>query len=528
VLSGEAQDLSAVIATGDEQLDDILGRIDRDSSNGRAPSNGRDSQDSQLSQEPEPLRRPVPPAAPYPIDALGPVLGPAARRICEVVRAPDALCGQSILAAASLAVQSQADVWIDGRRELLSLWAVSIAESGERKSAVDQIALEPHRAHERTALAAYKQQRSNYDVDLVAYESASRHASKGKDQEAIAASIKKLGGPPEPPLKPLLLVGTPTVEGLHKLYRDGLPSLGLFHDDAAEFLGGHAMNQDNRSKSAAGLSKLWDAGEFDRIRAGDGAEKFFGRRLALHLMMQPVIAEGVLSDEVLTGQGFLARSLLAWPTSTIGTRQYVEEDLSSDNELARYRRTITELLARPLPLEPEARNELNPRSIELTPDAKRRWIAIHNAVERDMKDGCAFSSIRAWASKGPAQALRIAGVLTLITDPDASVIGLEAIEQGAALMQFALGEAVRIVGTAAVPLEIRHAEALLGWCHASRLPLVHSADALRLGPGVIRTKRAFDAAVTELERAGWAIPMDGGCVVDGKHRRRVWSIRSTR
>ena len=231
--------MSAVMATGDAQLDGILGLVDRSD---RTRSNGMDSH---FSQEPEPLRRPVPPAAPYPIDALGPILGPAARRIREVVCAPDALCGQSILAATSLAVQPHADVWIDGRRDLLSLWAVSIAESGERKSAVDTTALEPHRAHERSALAAYKQERAAFDVDKTAYESASRNAGHGKDkdQEAIAAAINKVGAPPEPPLKPLLIVGTPTVEGLHKLYRDGLPSLGLFHDDAAEFLGGHAMNQ---------------------------------------------------------------------------------------------------------------------------------------------------------------------------------------------------------------------------------------------------------------------------------------------
>ena len=66
------------------------------------------------------------------------------------------------------------------------------------------------------------------------------------------------------------------------------------------------------------------------MRAADGAAKYFGRRLALHLMMQPVIAETILSDNVLTGQGFLARSLLAWPTSTIGSRQYVEVDLAAD------------------------------------------------------------------------------------------------------------------------------------------------------------------------------------------------------
>jgi hypothetical protein len=50
-----------------------------------------------------------------------------------------------------------------------------------------------------------------------------------------------------------------------------MPTLGLFHDDAGEFIGGHAMNKDNKMKTASGLSRLWDCGEFDRVRAGDGA-----------------------------------------------------------------------------------------------------------------------------------------------------------------------------------------------------------------------------------------------------------------
>lgn len=33
-------------------------------------------------------------------------------------------------------------------------------------------------------------------------------------------------------------------------------------------------------------------------------------------------------------------------------------------------------------------------------------------------------------------------------------------------------------------------------------------------------------AMAELERAGWAAPIEGGCEVDGAHRRRVWAVRS--
>ena len=49
---------------------------------------------------PEPLARPVPAPALLPLEKLGPVLAPAAERIQQAVRAPAAMCVQSVLTAA--------------------------------------------------------------------------------------------------------------------------------------------------------------------------------------------------------------------------------------------------------------------------------------------------------------------------------------------------------------------------------------------------------------------------------------------
>ena len=475
--------------------------------------------------EPEPLRRPLLPADPYPVDALGPILSPAARRIHEVVQAPVALCGQSILAAASLAAQAHADVAIDGRREPLSLFAMTIAESGERKSATDRVVLQAHREHERLAFDQYRADMQVHDFAAAAHEAARRVAGKGKDANRIRNALEDLGPAPTAPLNPLLLVPTPTLEGIHKLYATGRPSIGLFHDDAGEFLGGHAMNSDNRMKSAAGLSRLWDVGEFDRVRAGDGAQKYFARRLSMHLMIQPVIAESVLSDDLLTGQGLLARTLLTWPLSAIGHRPYVESDLSVDPDVARYRQHASALLERKPLLRPGSANELEPRALTLLPDAKRVWIAIHDAIENDQQYAGTFASVRAWASKAPAQTLRIAGVLTLFADPDASVIRAETIEQAALLAQHHLREAARIIGTASVPKDIRNAEALRDWCRQVGRTHLHSRAALQCGPACIRTVATFDAAIAVLERTGWAVKIESGCRIDGASRRRAWRMR---
>lgn len=480
--------------------------------------------DGTFASAPEPLRRPLALAAPYPLEALGDVLGAAAEAIHAVVQAPAGLCGQSILAAASLAAQAHADVLVDGRPEPLSLWHVTVGESGERKSAADRWALQAHREHERALSAEYGHAIAAYEVDASAYKAAARKAEGGKKiAAAIRDALHALGTPPERPLSPLLLVPEATLEGLHKLYQSGRPSLGLFNDDAGDFLDGHAMNRDNRTKSAAGFSKLWDSGEFSRIRAGDGAAKCYGRRLAMHVMVQPVIAERVLSDDVLCGQGFLPRCLLAWPTSTAGTRQYVETDLSRDPALARYWSRMADLLATAPPLRTGTRNELEPRVLSLAPDAKARWVQVANAIEADMAGD--FASAKAWASKGAAQVLRIAGVLTLVEQPEAGVIRLATIERAAQLAMYHLAEAARIVGTAGIPTSVKHAEMLRDWCWEKGFTRIYSTIAMNQGPNAIRTNAAFTAAMQCLERFGWAEFVEGGAKVDGRHRERVWDLR---
>jgi len=59
------------------------------------------------------LRAPTTKAAPYPVEALGDVLGNAAKTLQKTVKAPMALCCQSVLAAASLAAQAQAQAHFD-------------------------------------------------------------------------------------------------------------------------------------------------------------------------------------------------------------------------------------------------------------------------------------------------------------------------------------------------------------------------------------------------------------------------------
>lgn len=476
---------------------------------------------------PEPLRRPVPAPEPYPVAELGPILSPACESLRRVIQAPDAICGASLLAVASLAVQGLADATNSGRDHPLSLWFLSVAESGERKSAVDSEAMRPAREHERGLARAYEAEAEVHRTAMEEWEarcSKARVNAKKSGGAGLSDALREIGPAPPPPLRPIVVAADFTAEGLAKLLAAGLPSMGAFTDEAALVFGGHGMSKEAVTRTAGTLCKLWDRGSLDRIRAGDGPMKLEGRRLALHLMAQPVIAERALSDEVLAGQGFLARCLISWPESTAGSRPYRRENLADDAALTRYRARAAHLFSRPLAMTPGARNELQPPLLPLALDAFQVWESLHNAIEREMAPGGRFASVKPWASKTPEQALRIAGVLTLFEHADASAIDAATMERAAELALWHLGEAARLAGTAALSPEVRNAEALLAWAHENRHARVYSTMALNRGPARIRENEIFRQAMGELERAGWAVPVEGGAIADGRHRRHVWDV----
>ena len=107
-------------------------------------------------EPPRPLIRELPPADPFPVEALGDVLGAAAQGIHDRVQAPMAICGQSTLAAATLAAQGHADVQLPTNHvKPITNFFVSVAATGERKTATDHEALWPFRKQEKVLREDY-------------------------------------------------------------------------------------------------------------------------------------------------------------------------------------------------------------------------------------------------------------------------------------------------------------------------------------------------------------------------------------
>lgn len=224
---------------------------------------------------PQPLMREIPPGEPYPVHALGP-LRAAVQAVQDVTQAPVGIAAQSALSVASLAVQGFADVETLGGQAPCSLFCLTIAESGERKSSCDRLLMRGVREYERAQAETYRAAFSEYEVAREIWTGKRKRLmaeAAGNDKlkaSGAEADLRALGSEPRAPLYPNVTAQEPTFEGLLKLYQIGRPALGLFSDEAGGFIGGHAMNSDNELKTLAGLSQLWngDTVIFDAASSG--------------------------------------------------------------------------------------------------------------------------------------------------------------------------------------------------------------------------------------------------------------------
>ena len=479
------------------------------------------SQEPDIHIEPQPLYKEAPDAEPFPMEALGSIGASAAKAIQRVVKAPDAICGQSILAGLAQIAQPHADISIDGRQRPISEFFATVGETGERKSGVDEVATWPHRQHERELEKEYEAEHSAWANEKDAWKMARDEGlKKAKGKRDKRDVLDEMGDAPIEPAQPVVLIEEPTYEGLIKILQYGLPSVGLFTDEGGRFVGGHAMNSENALKTAAGISSLWDRGSAKRTRSADGHSSIYGKRLSMHLMLQGVVADMLMGNTMFREQGWLSRMLISWPTSTVGDRAYVSENIFDDPAVKSYHQTCFSMLERDLPM--NENRELTPPILELSTSAKKLWIPFHDYCDKHAGSGGDLEIVRGLANKAPEHAARLAGILSVIKG--ASVISAEELESGIELMNYYLNEAIRMADAGHINQEVKDASLLLGWMREKKYKHIYPAIVYQNAPiRKLRTKKAAIAAIELLENHGWLIrkePMK----LDGSIRREVWEV----
>lgn len=487
-----------------------------------------DAQSHLAPEGPQPLLREIAPGADFPIDALGP-LREAAEAVQGQTLAPIAIPAASALAVASLAVMGHADVETLGGKRPTSLYVLTIAKSGERKSSCDAPLMSALREYEKEQAKAQRAEVERWKNAHAIWQGkhdqilADAKRSKGEKHTAAQVDLEALGPAPAAPPSADRVVTEPTYEGLTRLFAQGQPALGIFSDEGGQFLGGFAMASDNRQKTLAALNDLWQGNPIRRTRQGEGSFTLYGRRLAVHLMVQPGVAQAFMADPMAGDTGFLPRFLICEPPSTIGTRQH-SLTWQDTGALDRFGRRLLDVLETPLPMDAETR-ELQPRLLALGHEARALLVAFSDDVERRQAPCGDLAHITGYASKAAEQAARIAGVLTLWRDLKAPEVTAEDMAYGMALAAFYLGEASRLANAAIISAEISRAEDLRKWLLTSWAePEILCSDVLQRGPNALRESPKARAALELLEKHGWLELLPAETVVRGAPRKKAWRI----
>ena len=301
--------------------------------------------------------------------------------------------------------------------------------------------------------------------------------------------------------------------------------MGLHNDEGAQFFGGHAMNADNMLKSISGLSLFWDGADIVRTRGGKGENAMLtGKRLTIHLMVQPVVINKILSDPTLQGQGFLPRFLIARPETIAGTRLYNHRDPTKEPALQKYWDTMGNLLRMPSP----NLDEENRPTLTLEKEAKDYWIDVYNTIESNLGKNKNLAEIRPAAGKAPDYLLRIAGVLALVENPDSKIIRLHHIENAATLETYFINEALRASKDSVINADLDKADILHDWMKKADSKNFTLRQLSRHGPrgsgaraGIKPTKKL----VSTLLEYGFITSIPGGLIIDGLLHKEAWRLR---
>lgn len=459
--------------------------------------------------EPQPIESKMEPE-PYPFDALPDVIRLAVQEVLDFVKAPVPLVISAALSAMSMAIQAHADV---ERAVKLSgpssLFMLTIAESGERKSTCDGFFTKAIRDYEAAQAEAARPELARYAAESAAWDSkhngikdSIRQAAKdGKptaDKEEGLLSLQ--GEKPEPPRVPRIIYGDATPEALKYSLAKQWPSGAVVSSEAGIVFGSHAMSKDSAMRNLATLNQLWDGTDMPTERRSSESFTVRGARLTMSLMVQEATLLAFFKQDggLARGTGFLARFLIAWPESTQGSRPFTEapEDWP---HLAVFNRRIAEILNNPPPIDDGG--ALHPAMLALAPDTKEAWVAFHDAIESGLGSGGELFDIRDVASKTADNAARLAALFQVFAHGGGAV-GLDAFESASRISAWHLNEARRFFGGLALPQELADAARLDSWmieyCRREKADVVPTSHIQQFGPSGLRAKATIDAALSEL------------------------------
>jgi hypothetical protein len=389
----------------------------------------------------------------------------------------------------------------------VQLWCLWVAETGDGKTPVLDRCRRPLQHAQERLLAAHAELVRSGNIDLLIEQKrltdATRRAAKADtepditaardDMRAISARLELL----KPRRPPRLKATEASPAGLVQELAQPGERLILATDEASEIFGGILRRNRKQEEEFQALLQAYSGSSIEHGRGNGG---LYIRRPALAIAgaIQPDAFGRLMKVTSFHDQGLLARFLITKPPSTIETRESPRPLLAADTE---YDLRTASLLR----LDPCA-----PRTLFLTPTAHANLDAFALGIDERCRPDGDLELCRGWARKLRGHVIRLATILTLADDVDATQVGIDAMTRAQVLGTYFLEHAMALFGAGVEFLSDHNAEVVLKWIRNRREGAFAHRDAVRAHGGRMTAEDVAEALDVLLEHGYLRAHRDNG------------------
>lgn len=349
---------------------------------------------------------------PFPVEFLPTIIRNAVFEVEKQTQAPLPLIAASVLGAISLVCQNSVDVCrLDNLRSPISLFLLTLAESGERKSTVDKLLMKPLYQLEEELFEQYSKEVVFWRNDEMIFNAEKKallsrvksDVSRGRDMSVTSERLKELlASSPVEPCRYKFMFNDATPAAIKNFLSGQWRSIGLMSDEAGVVFNGHSL------KELPFINKMWDGSIFSVERKCEPEFLISDARLTLSLMVQPYVFEDYRSrkGDMAKGIGFFARCLICQPQSTQGYRP-ISNPVVSTEHLPVFHKRLMQLAREGI----ARKGEKERVCLRFSLEAERKWIDFYNLTEQEMRELGYLSDFKDYASKMAENMARIAALL---------------------------------------------------------------------------------------------------------------------
>lgn len=338
----------------------------------------------------------------------------ASQEVSQHVEVVPEMARTAALSAMAVACQGVVDVaFPNGNVVPTSLNLLTIAETGERKTALENWFFKPIRQFQAAQKNESEQLQREYQRRLKNWHSAERALTKKwtkafeneEPTEEIEQRQAELDdNKPQPPRNYQLIYENVTPIALAYGLHENIPLACLLSSEAGNILEGKAM------EDLPMLNNIWSGSSLDITRRSSPSFTLDAPRLTMALMAQPKVIERFLEKrgEEAMDNGFLSRLIVIKPTSLIGTRE--GKGRAVDKAIMEnFNGRVNELLEESFNiLKNKGRQR---RVLEFTPSAKEYWQQLQLGVEQAMIEHGPYYHARGHGSKLMDNVTRVAAII---------------------------------------------------------------------------------------------------------------------